>query len=194
MTLWLVRHGESRWNQAGLVQGQADAPGLTDLGVRQALAAASRVREAVGATARVELVSSDLRRALETAAIIGSCLEAEVRVDPGLRERSLGAAEGRPAAEVAEHLGVAGGQVVDPDVAPPGGESVRDVVARVAGVLGRLPATRPATDTAVVTHGGVMRVAMALAAGERPDAMAWRVVPNGSIVAYDVPGPSAASL
>ncbi|MDA8076123.1 MAG: phosphoglycerate mutase family protein, partial [Actinomycetota bacterium] len=33
--LWLVRHGESTWNAAGLVQGQRD-PGLSPAGHEQA--------------------------------------------------------------------------------------------------------------------------------------------------------------
>src|SRR5580692_2225228 len=62
--LWLVRHGESTWNTLGLAQGHCDQARLTRLGHRQARAVASQLRDRpVGA-----LFSSDLRRALETAA------------------------------------------------------------------------------------------------------------------------------
>lgn len=187
MTVFLVRHGESHWNRAGLVQGQADAPGLTTLGVAQALGAAARLRAAVSAPGRVELVSSDLRRAVETARVIlGAGVGAAVRIDPSLRERRLGVAEGRPPADVAGLLGVAQGRVVDPDAAPPGGESVQALLARVTEALGRLAAGPGRPDTVVVAHGGVIRAALALAAGERPEAMAWRQVPNGSVVELDL--------
>ena len=62
--LWLVRHGESTWNTLGLAQGHCDQARLTRLGQRQAWDVASQLRDRpVGA-----LFSSDLRRALETAA------------------------------------------------------------------------------------------------------------------------------
>src|SRR5919107_550504 len=69
--LLLVRHGESTWNATGRWQGWADPP-LSDLGRAQAEAAAP-------AAAPVDaVVSSDLRRARETAELMAA------RVDGGL--------------------------------------------------------------------------------------------------------------
>ena len=63
--LLLVRHGESEWNVAGRVQGQAAGVRLTPRGREQADAVA---RELAGCGAAL-LVSSDLERALETGSI-----------------------------------------------------------------------------------------------------------------------------
>lgn len=88
--LWLVRHGESTWNARGLVQGQIPFPTLTVLGQRQARQCANRLAdEPVGM-----LVSSDLRRALQTAGPVARALDLQIVEDSRLRERSLGVAEG----------------------------------------------------------------------------------------------------
>ena len=66
----MVRHGESTWNELGLIQGQADGPTLTDKGRRQSAQVAEEFRQGrVGA-----IYSSDLARARETAAFVGKAL------------------------------------------------------------------------------------------------------------------------
>lgn len=132
----LVRHGESVWNVTGRVQGQStDAPGLTDRGRRQmGIAALSLGRSLVGA-GPVRVVSSDLRRTMDSAAIIADQLGVAVHADAQWRERSFGVLEGSPAPPPAAETGVAGEQVVDPDCAPIGGETIRQLAQRVARAL-----------------------------------------------------------
>ena len=76
------------------------------------------------------VVTSDLRRAVETAEIIATRLALPLTEEPRLRERRLGVAEGRPAAEL--WVPGAGGadraRVVEPDAAPEGGESIRQLL------------------------------------------------------------------
>src|SRR5580693_9174004 len=84
--LWLVRHGESTWNIAGLAQGHNDAAELTERGLRQAAEAAGQFR---GRAVRA-IYASDLRRAGQTAAAFGAVLGLPVHTDTRLRERSLG--------------------------------------------------------------------------------------------------------
>jgi len=80
----LARHGQSEWNALGRWQGQADPP-LSELGRQQARAAADRLGTVDA------IVSSDLERALATAAIIAEVLGVgPVLVEPRLRERSAG--------------------------------------------------------------------------------------------------------
>src|SRR5579875_1756898 len=93
LVVWLVRHAEGVWNQAGLVQGQADAPGLTPSGAAHARALA----EFLAGTGAAAVVSSDLRRAVETARPIAARLGATLVTDRRLRERNLGRLEGGPA-------------------------------------------------------------------------------------------------
>src|SRR5262245_40290829 len=81
--LLLVRHGQSTWNADGRWQGQGDPP-LSPLGERQAAEAAERVQ------AMDALWSSDLRRAWQTAEIIGARASLAVHLEGRLRERDAG--------------------------------------------------------------------------------------------------------
>lgn len=97
MPIILVRHGEAENNVGELTGGWTDTP-LTERGLRQASAIAERLRgELTGQACRI--VSSDLRRAKQTAEVIGSVLGVEPIPEPGLRERNNGAATGKTKAE-----------------------------------------------------------------------------------------------
>jgi probable phosphoglycerate mutase len=179
-TLFLVRHGESGWNRERLIQGQSRmAPGLTPAGREDAFGAAD---DLVAAGADL-ILASDLRRAVETALAIAARLGVGIRLESRLRERLLGAAEGRPSDQVDPHeLGVTGRRVTDPDARPLGGESVRQLYDRVTGLLSELVSTSPGRRIILVTHGGPIRVARAYLAGVGAGEMTWPNVPNGSIV------------
>ncbi len=172
--LWLVRHGESTWNAAGLVQGQLD-PGLSAVGREQAgrcagLLATRRAPEAI--------YSSDLRRAFETAAPIAEVFGLPVVIEPGLRERSLGEAEGTPSALLGpRYSGIDGVRVADADAAPEGGESVRQLYERATHAAARILASHDG-DVVLVCHGGVVRVVLAWLDGVGPEEMTWPVVDN----------------
>jgi len=89
LELWIVRHGETDWNQAGRIQGWTDVP-LNSRGIRQAHALA---RHLEGVPFRV-IYTSDLTRAMNTASILQTCVAAPRMVHPGLRERGFGRGEG----------------------------------------------------------------------------------------------------
>jgi 2,3-bisphosphoglycerate-dependent phosphoglycerate mutase len=180
--LVLVRHGESSWNALGIVQGQADAPGLTDRGRDQAVALALELE----GRPVVTLLSSDLTRARQTAEIIAEHLGAPVVLDERVRERKLGVLEGGPVSELAG-AGVRTGGVVDADVRPTGGESVRDLYDRVARFVDELT-DGPDGDVVVVCHGGPIRVATAYLGGVAPDAMEWWAVDNTQIATFEMAG------
>jgi broad specificity phosphatase PhoE len=161
------------------------APGLTTAGREDAAVAA---RDLAGSGADL-ILASDLWRAVETALPIAARLGVPIRLEPRLRERLLGTAEGRPADQVdPAGLGVTGRHVTDPDARPPGGESVRQLYDRVTGLLrdllhGDLLGSPASRRLILVTHGGPIRVAGAYLAGLGPAEMTWTTVPNGSIVA-----------
>jgi broad specificity phosphatase PhoE len=120
--LWLVRHGESTWNARGLAQGHDDQARLTSRGLRQARGVAVQLRDRPIRA----LYSSDLHRALQTAAPLASALGLPVTLDTRLRERCLGVLEGTAAASISPAVsGVSDGRVADPDARPAGGESLR---------------------------------------------------------------------
>jgi probable phosphoglycerate mutase len=180
-TIWLVRHGESTWNASGLVQGQADGPVLTAAGRAQAESVADAVRSLPIRT----LVTSDLTRAQETAAIIGERLSLTWVRDAAVRERNFGTAQGRPLGELGTEVsGVRDGRVVDPGARPPGGESLQDLSRRVGTFFCRLAAVEHRGDVLVVTHGGVIRMALAQCDGVPPPRMAWGDAPNGGLWSF----------
>jgi probable phosphoglycerate mutase len=171
-------------NAAGLWQGQADPP-LSEEGRRQAGALARTL-------APIDLlVTSDLRRARETADILAAAVGAPVAPEPGLRELDVGAWSGLPHAEIAtrwpaEHARFRAG---DPGVRPGGGESRAMLRARVTAALRRWTARHPDGQLALVTHLGVLRV---LAPGlVLPNAGTVRLCPD--TFAVEGPSPGLAS-
>lgn len=200
-TFWLVRHGESTWNIAGLAQGHNDEAELTERGLRQAAEAAAEF----GYRPVRAIYASDLRRAQQTAAAFAAVLGLPVNADARLRERSLGVLEGTAHAAIGPSgTGLADGLVIDPDARPPAGESVRDLYLRAAafcddlaaglrdgrgtlpGLTGPVPvSTGPASasgDVLVIAHGGTVRVLDAYLHGVPVDQMTWRPVDNAAIV------------
>lgn len=176
--VWFARHAESVWNEAGIVQGQADAPGLHDAGREQARRLAGRL---VGSGAEL-IVTSDLRRAVETAQVVARMLEVPVAYEPLLRERDLGNVEGEPQVRlVGELSGHDGDVVVDADARPEGGESLRELYARVERCLEGFRTSPPAPRFVAVTHGGFLRVARNVLAGTPADDMTWPPTPNAGL-------------
>src|ERR1700733_101741 len=94
--IWLVRHGESTWNVAGLAQGHNDLAELTDRGLGQASDAAWEVRDRPIRA----IYASDLRRARQTAAPFAAVLGLTVYADTRLRPLSFGVLEGVPSTSI----------------------------------------------------------------------------------------------
>ena len=188
-TLWFVRHGESTWNASRLVQGQAGGSVLTAKGRREAARAAARLSDISVAA----IYSSDLDRARETAAIIATVLRVPLHLDPALRERSFGDAEGHPLIELdTAASGIEGDRVVDAGARPPAGESLSELYERVQAFITTLEWRAPDGDVLVVTHGGVIRVAEAYCNGVAVDDMTWGPVANASVWGLSRPNPSVA--
>ena len=146
MSILLIRHGETALNAARVLQ-PADTP-LSERGSAQARSLARRL----AGLQLAGLVSSDLPRAMQTAAPIAAATGHAVRADPLLQERNFGDLRGR----AYDSLGF------DPlatDEAPPGGESVEQFRRRVARAFDAVIAIRAALGgpLAVVTHGLVIR-------------------------------------
>jgi broad specificity phosphatase PhoE len=85
----LVRHGETEWNVAMRLQGTKNSP-LTENGIKQA----ELVAEALSQQKFHRLISSDLDRALKTAAILNIYHHLQIEEEPALRERNFGIMEG----------------------------------------------------------------------------------------------------
>jgi len=149
----IVRHGQTQWNIRKIRQGHLDSE-LTDKGVAQARALGQRLaRESFTA-----LYSSDLGRALHTARMIAAVTGHEIVTDDRLRERHLGVFQGLSGDEIKDkhpeeyrmH------RTLGPQYVIPGGESVRQQVARNVDCLDEIALKHPGEKVVVVTHGGVV--------------------------------------
>jgi len=176
--LWLVRHGESTWNGLGLIQGHADGPVLTEKGRSQSLDVAPHLPSGA-----VEAIyTSDLGRAQETAAFVGSALGLPVNSHGALRERCFGVLEGRPLSELdSARSGIRDQKVIDATARPVGGESLDDLYWRVGRFVEWLRDQAHSGDVVAVTHGGTIRALRAYCAGEPMLGRRWDEVPNGSL-------------
>jgi probable phosphoglycerate mutase len=151
--LW--RHGRTEWNVVGRVQGQSDVP-LDDVGLKQAWESAARL----AALDPTRILSSDLRRAADTAAVLGRLCDVEVELDPRLRELNFGAREGLTWAEAWEKMPDGMKAWMEGDESRiPGSETHHEAGERFAEALHEHVAALGEDETlVVVAHGGVARV------------------------------------
>ncbi|MBE2317357.1 histidine phosphatase family protein [Solirubrobacter sp. CPCC 204708] len=151
--LVLVRHGQSTYNAQARLQGQADPP-LSQTG----RADAEALRPFLPRFEQV--VTSDLQRASETAALLGY---PDAPRDERWREIFVGEWSGRSLAELPTGTEAAwrGGPLRAPD-----GESWAQFEARVGGAVDELVAA--GGDWLVICHGGVVRAALSYVTGVNP--------------------------
>ena len=158
--LVMLRHGQTDFNLGSRMQGQLDTQ-LSELGRAQAIAAA----EVLGKLQPLLIVSSDLRRAYDTAIKLGERTGLKVWVDDRLRETHLGDWQGLTHAQIdAEAPGARLAWREDATWAPHGGESRVDVAARSLPLIAELVSSdlewgdpnqldRPVV---LVAHGGLI--------------------------------------
>jgi len=159
-TLLLIRHGETEWNRIRRIQGHADVP-LNETGRMQAAAVAARLVRRTGPPIRA-VYTSDLRRARETAEILGRALGMKPRLDSRLREIDMGVWVGLTFVEVsAQYPALAAQWAAGEDIRRPGGETVGELWSRAAEAAADIVAAHPGQTVVVVTHGGTLRVIVA---------------------------------
>ncbi len=164
--LFLVRHGETDWNRAEKLQGHSDIE-LNDVGRDQA----ARLRPFAESLGIHTLVSSDLKRALQTAQIAFPDWT-EMIIDARLREVHLGKAEGTNRHELEKLFG--------PDILRawvslkpedmhhrfPEGESRAEALNRITACLKEITLKHGPGKFAFVTHGLVIRTLAQIVVGE----------------------------
>jgi 2,3-bisphosphoglycerate-dependent phosphoglycerate mutase len=159
--LVLARHGQSEWNLKNLFTGWKD-PGLTDLGVEEARIAGRRLK-ALGIAFDVAF-TSDLSRAQRTCELIleeiGQPGLTTIR-DQALNERDYGDLSGLNKDDARAKWGEEQVHLWrrSYDVPPPGGESLKDTVARVLPYYMReiLPRAMRGERVLVAAHGNSLR-------------------------------------
>ena len=155
--LYVVRHGETAWNVAGLLQGQLDTI-LNERGHRQAEAAADYLVRHLGHGGIAAVYSSDLARTMDTASPIAARFGLRIRRDRRLRETHFGHWQGLRWDQIETEHGAAHAQWrSDPDFAVSGGgESRRARFHRVCVALHSIAMRHVGQHVVVVTHSGIV--------------------------------------
>ncbi len=177
--LWLVRHGQTDWNQEGRYQGQLDLP-LNQAGREEARRQAAILAQRPLAA----IYCSDLLRARQTAEMLARASGAPLILDSRLREVALGEWEGqlfsdnraRNPAEIHTR------QLHPLHSRPPGGETLWEGWQRVKSAVDEIAARHPAQEVAIVAHG--LSLAVLIAYQEDHDlSQAFKRIPeNGTPV------------
>ena len=145
--VYLVRHGQTALNAAGVLRGRLDPP-LDEIGQQQA----ANLGAALGCRGISRIVASPLRRTIETAAAIGAACGATVTADSRLIDRDYGPWAGRPAEDVESAWGSV--------EAAPGVEPAGDVRARAMAALADVACEAAGGTAAVVSHDVVIRLCL----------------------------------
>jgi len=162
LTVYLIRHGETEWNQAGRCQGVADIP-LTEKGYRQAHALAHTL-----ADKPLSLVlASSLQRSKDTAALIAARHGLSVVLKDELQEWNQGELEGLTGAELlGQHQAYFARWRRDPaNTAPPGGETLQALQHRAWPVVDSLKDRSLTGPVAIVSHSMTLSTLLCTALG-----------------------------
>ncbi len=153
--LMLIRHAQSEHHVKKLTGGWTDTD-LTELGRRQAAALSARLQQDLSGLP-VRLISSDLKRAVQTAEIIAQGLKLDFSLEPGLRDYNNGIAASMEIA-VADQLRAPYPSDRMAWRSHPGAESWGEFFERICRTLEALP-DFPGV-TVIVTHSGTINGAL----------------------------------
>lgn len=191
--IWWARHGENVANLTGTFSHRIFDGDLTGTGRQQAGALAGRLAAMSGVPVGA-LVCSPLRRARQTAQIIGSRLGLPIACElEDLRELDVGALDGRsdPAAWDTYAAVLAAWRQGETQARFPGGENRDELCARLRRALVTAARASPAAATLIVAHGASLRAALpGLTGGPDPGTD----MPTGTIASLhvDIRGPAPA--
>ncbi len=185
VTIYVLRHGETDWNQQGRVQGSTDNS-LNAKGREQAAAVASQL-----ATVSVDhIYSSGLTRAIQTADAFKD--KAPVTPQPMLNERSFGIYEGKIEKDVAKEWGSRLTSLTD-DME--GGESLASIAKRVSAATREIVARHSGGTVMIVAHGGVNPLVIGELIGLAPDKAIKEIrQSNDEVYKIEVSGKGAVNI
>ena len=155
-----VRHGQTDFNERGLLAGSTDV-GLTDQGIREAEAAAAVL---AGETFEHVFVSP-LRRAQDTARIIAERHGLPVTTTEAFRERNWGELEGKAFPKDLGHPH------------PPGGEEMRAFLTRIGAGIEEVLRKTKGRGVLIVAHGGVCDALCRVLCGSTTPPLVGNAVP-----------------
>ena len=176
MKLFVARHGETQFNADHRYLGALD-PELTEKGVIQAKALSRAFPASLNA-----VVCSPLRRARQTADIACGLLALSPEIDHAFRERNVGVFEGLTQQEARDRFPELWRNNVTRQWhdAPPGGETIAEVVERVSEGLCQIHKRYAKMNVALIAHGFVAKVARAVSQSRFDDFFEWQLA-NGDV-------------
>ena len=155
--IWLVRHGETKWNVYGRFQGCKDIP-LTDEGFNQAKALKSRFTNSFDA-----IYTSPLTRALQTAKVICEDNNIEPIIEDGIREIDFGKWEGLTIKEIADNYPIEFNEwrtdTINANLL--GGDlSIKCASIRAKNAILNIAQNNPCKNIIIVAHGGIIKAGL----------------------------------
>ena len=150
MKIYSTRHGQTAYNKQEIILGTTDIP-LDSTGVKQAELLADRV---AGMRSIDLIISSPMKRAMQTAGIVADRCGLEIITEERLREWDYGEYEGRT--RFAE--GFAGNKTAFGVRMGKSGESLLQLAHRVYSALDDIIKKYSDKTVLIVSHGGVCRV------------------------------------
>lgn len=185
--LALIRHGESLWNAKGLWTGLTDIP-LSDKGREEAKAAANKIKH----ISFDICFTSALARAKQTLDQILKVLNQKLPIvtSKALNERDYGELTGKNKWKIKEEFGEE--QFLkwrrSWDVAPPGGESLKDVYNRVVPYYrdNILPKLAERKNILISAHGNSLRALVKYLENITDEQIAKLEIATGEVYVYDM--------
>lgn len=173
--LYAARHGQTVWNAQNKVCGITDVE-LTETGIEQAEALAAALPDDIDI-----IITSPLKRAVETGRIAAAKKGLPLYIDELLTEQNYGIYEGADRK--------------DPQFLNnkrnfayryPGGESMMQVAYRVYGFLDKIKETYQGKNVLVISHGGVCRIIRTYFVDMTNEEFFFYTLKNGSLEEYEL--------
>jgi 2,3-bisphosphoglycerate-dependent phosphoglycerate mutase len=186
--LVLVRHGESEWNKKNLFTGWRDV-GLTEAGIKEAREAGRRIK-ARGLRFDVAFTSALIRAQRSLDLMLEEIGQRDIPVfkDQALNERDYGDLVGLNKDDARAKWGAEQVQIWrrSYDVAPPGGESLKDTAARVLPyyIKDMLPRLLRGDNMLVAAHGNSLRALVMVLEHLSPEKIVGRELATGLPLVY----------
>jgi 2,3-bisphosphoglycerate-dependent phosphoglycerate mutase len=188
--LVLVRHGQSEWNLKNLFTGWRDVD-LTEQGVAEAKEAGRKLK-AKGIVFDVAYTSALKRAQLTLDLMLSEMGQSGIPIvrDTALNERDYGDLSGLNKDDARKKWGEEQVHIWrrSYDIAPPGGESLRDTLARTLPyyVQEILPAVLQGKRTVVAAHGNSLRALVMVLEKLSPDGILKREIATGVPIIYQL--------
>jgi 2,3-bisphosphoglycerate-dependent phosphoglycerate mutase len=186
--LVIIRHGQSQWNLENRFTGWVDVP-LSAQGIEEAKAAGEKLK----AYQFDEAYTSDLQRAQHTLQyILEGVGQTSIPVtrNLALNERMYGDLQGLDKADTAAKYGAEQVHIWrrSYDIAPPGGESLKDTADRVIPYLEAeiIPKLRAGKNIIIAAHGNSLRALVMYLEGMTPEQILAFEIPTATPRVYEL--------